>query len=159
VQLASRNDSGAFLKAIQREMNGALKTAENRWAGGLFRSSTGTIGSGTISTGVVTLADPMSVTQFEVGQTLEASATDGGSAIGSPNYGYVIAVDRGASKFTVATTQGGSAATPASWTGTMFFRVAGDNNLSINGLADWLPTTAPGGSDSFNGVNRSVDVT
>lgn len=161
VQLASRNDAGAFLKAVQREMNGGLKTAENRWAGGLFRSSTGTIGSTTValSTGVITLADPMSVTQFEVGQTLEAASTDGGAAIGSPNYGYVIAVDRAASTVTVATSQGGSAATPSSWTGTLYFRVAGDRNLSINGLADWLPTTAPGSSDSFNGVNRSSDPT
>jgi hypothetical protein len=32
----------------------------------------------------VTLTDPMSVTQFEVGQTIEASATDGGAALGTP---------------------------------------------------------------------------
>ena len=144
VQLASRNDAGAFLKAIQREMNGGLKTAENRWAGSIFRRSTGTIGSGAFSAGVITLA---------------ASSTDGGSAIGSPSYGYVVAVDRGASTVTVATTQGGSAGVPTSWTGTMYYRVAGDNNLAINGLADWLPTSAPGGTDSFNGVNRSVDAT
>lgn len=157
VQLASRNDSGAFLKAVQREMNGGLKTAENRWAGSIFRSSTGSIGSGTISTGVITLADGMSVTQFEVGQQLEASATDGGAALGSGSIGFVISVDRTLSKLTVSTTSGGSAGTPASWTGTMFFRVAGDNNLSVNGLADWLPTTAPTAGDAFNGVDRSSD--
>jgi hypothetical protein len=41
----------------------------------------------------------------------------------------------------------------------MFFRVQGDNNLSINGLADFLPTTAPTAGDSFNGVDRSPDST
>lgn len=157
VQLASRNDSGAFLKAVQREMNGGLKTAENRWAGGSFRSSTGTIGAGTISTGVVTLTDPMSVTQFEVDQTIEASASDGGSALGTQ--GFVIAVNRSAGQFTVSTTRGGAAGTPASWSGSMFFRVQGDNNLSINGLQDWLPTTAPAPGDAFNGVDRSSDPT
>lgn len=159
VQLASRNDSGAFLKATQREMNGGLKTAENRWAGSIFRSSTGTIGSGTISSGVITLTDPVSVTQFEQGQVLEAAATDGGASLGSPNYGYVIAVSRSKSTVTVSTTAGGTAGTPGSWTGTMYFRVSGDQNLSINGLADWLPTTEPTAGDSFNGVDRSGDPT
>jgi len=162
VQLASRNDSGAFLKAIQREMNGGMKTAENRWAGALFRSSTGTIGktTATITSGVIVLSDPLSVTQFEKGQKLEAAATDGGSAIGSPNYGYVISVDRAASTVTVsATGYTGSAGTPTSWTGTLFFRVAGDNNLAINGLQDWLPLTAPTSGDAFNGVDRSPDPT
>jgi hypothetical protein len=156
VQLASRNDSGAFLKAIQREMNGGLKTAENRWAGGLFRSSTGSIGAGTIAAGgVVTLSDPMAITQFEYGQTLEASATDGGAALGTQ--GYIISVNRAASTFVVANTQGGAGAIPGSWAGTMFFRVQGDQNLSINGLSDWLPTAAPIGGDAFNGVDRSSD--
>lgn len=157
VNLASRNDAGSFLKAVQNEMNGALRTAENRLAGGMFRSYTGTIGSGTISTGVITLADSMSVTQFEVGQVLEAASSDGGSAIGSPNYGYVIAVNRSSNQLTVSTTAGGSAGTPTSWTGTLYFRVAGDANLKLYGLADWLPVTAPTAGDSFNGVDRSKD--
>jgi hypothetical protein len=158
VQLASRNDAGAFLKAVRNELDGALKTAENRLAGGLFRSSTGTIGTGTIASGVITLTNASDVTQFEVGQAIEAASTDGGAALGS-NVGYVIAVDRSAGKFSVATTQGGTAATPSSWTGTMHFRVQGDLNLKINGLADWFPTTAPTTGDSFNGVDRSVDPT
>ncbi len=158
VQLASRNDSGAFLKAIQREMNGGLKTSENRWAGGIFRSFTGTIGAGICTSGVLTLSDPMAVTQFEVGQTIEQSTTDGAAANGT--VGYVVAVDRATSKVSFAATQGGAVAQPGSWiTTTAFYRVAGDINLSINGLSDWLPTSAPAGTDSFNGVNRSVDPT
>jgi hypothetical protein len=156
VNLASRNDAGAFLKAVKNEMDGALRTAENRLSGSLFRQSTGTIGSTTaIATGVVTLADSMSVTQFEVGQTIEASGSDGGAALGTQ--GYVIAVDRSLGKVTFSTSQGGAAATPGSWTGTMYFRVQGDVNLKLNGLADWLPTTAPAGGDNFNGVDRSKD--
>jgi hypothetical protein len=164
VQLASRNDAGAFLKAVQREMNGGLKNSENRWAGALFRSSTATIGRGTITAGAITLSDPMAVTQFEYGQCLEAAATDGGTALGGPNYGFVCAVDRTngvvyvATTFTVGMTQA-SAGTPGSWTGTMYFRTAGDNNLSINGFADWLTTSNVASNDAFNSVNRSVDQT
>lgn len=158
VNLASRNDAGAFLKAVQNEMNGALRTAENRIAGGLFRSSTGVIGSGTISSGVFTLADPMSVTQFEVGQVVAAySDNPPTTLLGS--HGFVIAVNRSAGTVTFSTTATGSAGDPTSWTGTMYLVIEGDTNLKFNGLADWLPTSAPGSSDSFNGVNRSKDPT
>jgi hypothetical protein len=163
VNLASRNDAGAFLKAVQNELNGALRTAENRLAGGMFRSNTGTIGASAaaVSTGVITLSDPMSVTQFEVGQKLEASNTDGGAGLGGPDFGYVIAVNRSTSKITVSTTPGGAAGNPTGWTGgaAWFYRVAGDRNLKLYGLADWLPQTDPTGGESFNGVDRSKDRT
>ena len=160
VNLASRNDAGAFLKAVQNEMNGALKTAENRLAGGLFRSSTGVIGSGTTSTGVITLADAMSVTQFEVGQILTAYTDNPPTTLVDASLGYVVAVNRSLSTVSVSQTKGGGVATPTNWgTGTLYLVVQGDINLKINGLPDWLPTTAPGSSDSFNGVNRSKDST
>ena len=158
VNLASRNDAGAFLKAVQNEMNGALRTAENRIAGGLFRSSTGVIGSGTQTSGVITLADPMSVTQFEVGQVLTAySDNPPVTLITAP--GYVVSVNRSAGTVTVSGAAGGSPGDPGSWSGTFYIVVQGDINLKFNGLADWLPTTAPVISDSFNGVNRFVDPT
>jgi hypothetical protein len=177
VQLASRNDSGAFLKAIQREMNGGLKTSENRWAGALYRSYTGSICQAVWNntTNTLTLTDPVSITQFEWGQTLEIVSTDGASWTGGTNansYGYVCAVDRTNSVVYItnapsASMNQSSVASPsgAPWTGngTYYVRVSGDNNagagLSINGLADWLTTSNVSGSDSFNGVNRSVDQT
>jgi hypothetical protein len=33
----------------------------------------------------------------------------------------------------------------------------GDNNAKISGLLAWLPTSAPGNTDSFYGVTRSAD--
>ncbi|HEX8915358.1 MAG TPA: hypothetical protein VF796_23600, partial [Humisphaera sp.] len=167
--LASRSDSGAFLKAVQTEMNGGIKTAQNRLGGGLFRRSTGSIGTGQLATGVITLVDVNTVTQFEVGQVLVQSATDGGAAAGSGGptdgpdtggtNGYVIAVDRMAGTVTVSATRGGAAGNPSGWStaAAQFYRTRGDVNLKVNGLADWLPTSAPGGADSFNNVNRSVD--
>lgn len=158
VQLATRNDAGAFLKAARQELDGALKTAENSLAGGLFRAATGTLGTSTgIASGVITLTNVSDVTQFERGQTLEASATDGGALLGAA--AYVVGVDRAGGKVSVAVTQGGAVATPASWTGVMYIRRAGDRNLKINGLIDFLPTAAPTPGDSFNGVDRSPDPT
>jgi hypothetical protein len=168
--LASRTDSGAFLKAVQTEMNGGIKTAQNRLGGALFRRSTGTIGVGALNAGVITLQDVNTVTQFEVGQVLVQAATDGGAAVGAggptdgadagATNGYVIAVDRAAGTVTISATRGGAAGNPTSWataTTTSTYRPRGDVNLKINGLPDWLPTTAPGGADSFNNVNRSAD--
>ena len=159
VQLATRNDAGAFLKAARQELDGALKTAENSLAGGLFRASTGTLGATLtgISSGVVSLANASDVTQFEAGQTIEASATDGGAALGT--VGYVIAVNRSSGVLTFSATQGGAAGTPASWTGVMYLRRAGDRNAKINGLIDFLPTSTPSSGESFNGVDRSPDPT
>lgn len=158
VQLASRNDAGAFLKAVRQEIDGALKTSENRIAGGLFRSSTGTIGTFTESSGVCTLVNAGDITQFEVGQQIQASATDGGASITSDaTVGYVIAVNRATGVFTVSA-DNTTASTPTGWTGTMYARVKGDKGLKLNGLADWLPTTAPTAT-LFNGVNRAVDPT
>jgi hypothetical protein len=165
VNLASRNDAGAFLKAVQNEMNGALRTAENRLSGGLYRSYTGTLGATTaagIGAGTVTLSDMMAITQFEVGQVIEASLTDGGARLGT--VGYVVAVDRAKGTIGFSTSQGGAITAPASWTNAvLFLRVNGDNatgggsSLRLNGLADWLPTTAPTAGDNFNGVDRSFD--
>lgn len=175
VNLASRNDAGAFLKAVQTEMNGALRSAENRLAGGLFRSRTGTIGAGTESGGTVTFTNVMDITQIEKGMVLEASSTDGGAALGTTTrFGCVQTVNRTAGTFTVTPTSAGSsgfgavgtgaAGTPNGWTGTMYFRISGDNLLAgsgdkrVYGLADWLPTTVSGG-ENFNNVDRSVDRT
>ena len=166
VNLASRDNAGAFLKAVQNEMNGALRMAENRLAGGMFRKSTGTLGQTTAAgfnaSGVGTLIDPVSVTQFEVGQTLELSTTDGGAAANSVNV-YVVAVNRATGVLTIDISRTGTG-TLTGMTGILastqyYIRHAGDRNLKINGLADWLPTTAPTAGDNFNGVDRSKDPT
>ncbi len=156
VNLASRNDAGAFLKAVQNEMNGALRTSENRMSGGLYRSATGVIGSGTQTSGVFTLADPMSVTQFEVGQVIKAYS-DNPPVTAIAAVGYVVKVNRSAGTVSFSDAQGGAVKDPGSWAGTLYLMTEGDLNLKINGLADWLPTTAPTTGDSFNGVDRSVD--
>lgn len=156
--MATRDNAGAFFDAMKNEADGIFRSLKNRIGGDLFRSGTGTIGSSTaaLSTGVITLADPRSVTQFEYGMVLEAANTDGGAAIGSPNYGYVVARDVKNGTITVSTASNGGAASPTAWTGTLYYRKAGDRNLALTGLAGWLPTSVAS-NDSFFGVNRSED--
>jgi hypothetical protein len=156
--LASRTDKMAFLEGSKLVIDGAIRSCTNAVAAALFRSGTGSIGqiSGSVSTGVITLSNSADVVQFEVNMVLQANATDGGSTPRTA-LGYVVAVNRSGGTVTVATSMGGAAASPASWGNGDYLLVQGNLNQWASGLAGWLPFTAPTSSDSFYGVNRSVD--
>ena len=159
--LASANDRDAFIEGAKLVIDSAFRESTLSICSSLFRSGTGSIGQVNASgwtSGVATLSDPTTITQFEVNMVLQSNATDGGA---SPRaaLGYVIALDRGAGTVTVSSTGlGGSAGTPASWAASEFLLRQGDNNAKASGLAAWMPTTAPGSSDMFYSQNRSTDV-
>lgn len=157
--LASRTDKMSFLEGAKLVVDGAFRSITNSLASALFRSGTGSIGViGSIASGVITLSNAADVVQFEVNQTLQANATDGGTPRAA--LGYVIAVNRSAGTVTVsATGLGGSAGTPSGWAAADYLLVQGDVNAKVKGLAAWLPETAPTSGDSFFGVDRSQDVT
>lgn len=156
--MASKTDKMSFLEGSKLVIDSAIRVLTNSVASALFRSGTGSVGKiGSISSGVITLSNPGDVVHFEVNQTLQANATDGGATPRSA-LGYVIGVDRAAGKVTVASSAlGGSAATPTSWAANDFLLVQGDNNAKCKGLAAWLPATAPSAGESFFGVDRSID--
>lgn len=155
-----REDKMAFLRGAKTVIDGAFEAATLSIASALFRSGTGSIGQvSSITTGVITLVDPNSATQFEYGMTLQCAATDGGTPLGA--LGYVISVDRTGGTVTVsATAQGGAAGTPTGWNNVNYYLlVQGDSNLKISGFAAWIPSTTPTSTDNFYGVNRSPDPT
>lgn len=156
---ASKSNLGAFLKIADHKIERGIQSSINRIAGALFRSGTGSrglIASGGLSSGVVTLDDPGSVTQFSVGMVLQANSTDGGGTTRA-GLGYVIAVNRNTGKITVSATSGGSAGNPSGWAAGDYLSCEGDLNLVGKGLAAWLPQTDPSGGESFFGVDRSAD--
>ena len=157
---ASASSKGAFIQAAKAEIDGAFRIITLALATDLFGAGTGSRGQiGSITGGVIVLSQPNDVVNFEVGMTLQANATNGGS---SPRaaLGYVVAVDRANGELTVsATAQGGAAGDPSLWVPNDFLLVQGDNNATISGLGAWLPATAPGPTDNFYGVNRSQDAT
>ena len=155
--MASRSDKMAFLEGAQLVIDGAIRSITNSVASALFRSGSGSIGriSGSVSSGVITLANSADVVQFEVNMVLQANATDGGTPRAA--LGYVVAVNRSGGTVTVSTSMGGAAASPSGWTANDYLLVQGDNNAKCSGLSAWLPATAPSSSDLFFGVNRSVD--
>jgi hypothetical protein len=183
---ATKDDMAAFVDEAKLNMDTGFRNIGNDLALDLFQgcSATGARGSygaaggsGSISTGVITLDSPSSVVNFEVGMTLVSYSVSGTTPTQSTGaaLGYVIRVNRSAGTVTVSATAGGAAGTPANWsTSFPYIAVQGDINfvsgglspsangagaLQITGFGAWIPLTAPTSGDSFWGVDRSVDPT
>lgn len=157
---ASEGNEAAFVDAYDQIIRNKLNDLMNEAAIDCFGDGTGVRGAiGSISTGVITLADPSTVTRFEKGMVLQA-----GTGTASPHaaVGYVIAVNRRGSSTTVTVTDtfgSSTAATPSGWIAADVLYRQGDKGSVIAGTAGWVPTTAPtvGGGDSWFTVDRSPD--
>lgn len=166
----TKTSAGAFVDAAKLQMDAGFRNITNNIAFELFGDGSATrgyIGSATAAapTYTITLSNAQQIVQFEVGMTL-VNFVNNGSAISSisSTQATITAVNRSTGTITVLATS-----TDSSWTtvgnalGIYGDIVAGNistgTNLALSGLAAWLPTTSPGSSDSFWGVNRSADVT
>jgi hypothetical protein len=155
--LASQDERGSFLDFATLFVDLAIQGAALSAASSIFRAGTGSIGQiSSISAGVITLTNAADVSQFGINQTLQANSTDGGSPRAA--LGYVIARNVMSGTLTVSSTaMQGAAGSPTGWAANDFLLVQGDNNSKLSGLSAWMPSVAPGPTDNFNGVNRSVD--
>ncbi len=177
---ASAQNVGAFMPGAELNVKSAFQSIGNDLAHDIFGDGSGTRGSygasggsGSISTGVITLDSPAMALQFGVGMALVSFSVSALTPTQSTSaaLGYVIAVDTGAGTVTVSATLGGAAGTPTNWsTSFPYLAQVGDVNFISNGLSAanmlkvagfgaWIPSTAPGGSDSFFNVNRSTSPT
>lgn len=182
---ATKDNAGAFVDEAKLVMDTAFRNISNDMALDIFRGGTTTqsargtygagSGSGSISTGVITLDNPQDIVNFEVGMTLVSYSISGTTPTISTTgaLGYVIAVNRSTGVVTVSASAGGAAGTPTNWsTSFPYLAVQGDinfvsgglataNALKVSGFSAWLPQTKPtvGGGDSFWGVDRSADPT
>lgn len=172
---ASAQSIGAFMPGAELNVKSAFQSIGNDLAHDVFGDGSGIrgaygVGSGSISTGVITLDNVGMAMFFSVGMTLVSFSVSGLTPTQSTAaaLGYVIAVDTGAGTVTVSATAGGAAGTPTNWSVSFpYLAQVGDVNFISNGLssanmlkvagfAAWIPSTAPGGSDSFFNVNRST---
>lgn len=167
---ASENDSGAFIRAAQLEMDGAINSLTRSLCIAQYRTGFGEIGVvGSFSTTTITLATIEDVTNFEVGQELMLSLSVSANtlkALGSSGNGLIIT---GVNRVTGVLTFGfnvddATNGIPTIANADVIF-VRGDREdsatptrLKIAGLAAWIPTSAPS-STAFFGVDRSVDPT
>lgn len=173
----TKTNAGAFVDEASRTMDNGFRNISNNMAFELF--SGGTASRGLISSAGVsysaptlsfTLSNPQQVVQFEVGMTLQASATDGGAALqntpGTIDAIQLTTVNRSTGAIAGTVVQG---APQTSWGAGDYLQVLGDigiggsttiaGMLGLSGLAAWVPATDPPSNDNFWGVNRSADPT
>ena len=102
---ASKGNANAFMEAATTEIDGAINSLTRSLAVALYRDGSGEIGklsaTQTLASPTIVLADPQSVTNFEVGMVLVLAAT----ATGTDKAGELIVekVDRSKGELTVNT--------------------------------------------------------
>jgi len=160
--LAAKSDQEAFVRTLDDTVKGALNNFGRTRGIDLYRDGVGERGqvaTGGVSGSTFTLANPNDITNFEVGRVV-CFTTGSTKTADFRNSGGGVAitrVDRDAGTFTLsANTDSGAA---GDW---IFFK--GDRAASsyttplrLAGLEAWNPATAPAASESFFGVDRSVD--
>lgn len=175
---ATRTNTAAFMDGATMNVNSGIANITMDLGHDLFNDGSGSrgtygLGNGSISSGVITLDNVDQAVQFFIGMSLVSYSVSGTTATQSTTgaIGYVIAVDVNLGTVTVSATQGGAAGNPTDWsTSFPYLAVQGDVNFASGGLGSslmlklagfgaWIPATAPSGSDSFFGQNRSVSPT
>lgn len=166
--LASRGDAGAFASYLDVEISGARYALRRSLSRSVYGDGSGKIGVIQVSTPgsgttVITLSNSNDIVNFEVGMILECIL---GADYGTPTQSgatlTVTAVDRELGKFT-ATTPVFDTDNSVCGGGIGRLFAQGDSSVTaanakrMSGVDAWIPATAPGGSDSYFGVNRSTD--
>ena len=146
---ASKGNANAFIEAATFEIDGAIEAATRSLAIALYGDGSGQIGvvgslaTTTASNDTVTLATIQDITNFEVGMQLNFGTATTNKEISTINR------DTGVILLTAAS---GATTTEAIY-------VDGDKDNKLTGLGGWVPSSAPGSTDSFFSVNRSSDAT
>lgn len=158
---ASKDDAGALLNGLKKEIDGAFYTAGRSIAISLFQNgggSRGQIGATTVvGTPNLVLADINSVVNFEKGMVLNLALTDG--TTGAKRAGTVTILSINRDTGTLVMTGNITGGVAAAATGDFIFQ-NGDfeavKSLPV-GIAGWIPKVAPVGGDNFFGLDRSGD--
>lgn len=177
-----RGNSGdaAALRAMAAHVEGHLAMSGQTLEWMVTSASRGlSVCQATIAAGVCTItSNAEHINRVRADMIFVASATDGtsGALLGGGSQGFVVKVGRSGSSptFTVSTTSGGAAATPAGWAGTMFLFMVGiyaptnggaGNDNGVDGAASgfvldtldsWCNATAPSAT-LFKNMDRTFD--
>jgi hypothetical protein len=142
-----------FADALVNEIDGVTSQFGNHLERQMWGTSLGYRGVvASFTTTTVTLTNPSDSQLFEVGQTLQTVDPGGGT----PVIRAATAAITGINRTTGVLTGPGSTAMAAIANGDFIVGQGDFTNLVFNGLQDWVPASVSG-SDSFLGVNRSVD--
>lgn len=165
VMLASEGNADAFMKAVTTEIDGSMHALARSIATKLYRAGWGDIGriNATVTGTTLTLATASDIVNFEVGMVLQFAASQSADALrDSGDSVTVTAVNRTAGSMTVTPNLSGI----SGLTSGDYIFLKGDrqdsatpSRLCIAGLEAWAGASAPSSSESFFGVDRSVDAT
>ena len=163
--LAANGDRASFVKGLTQLVDGTLQTLKNDFGRDVFGSGNGTLGQVTAVSGAgpFTVTVGEAITQIEVGMEIVASTTTVNTILLNSGGGVVVqTVNRSAGTFTITTN-------PDTIAANCWLFIKGDRqvaaittnamNIKIAGFEAWNPITAPAASESFFGVDRSVDAT
>src|SRR3984957_4971326 len=161
----TRKESGAMVTAIKLEMDNGYKAIGSALGRMIYGNGGGAIGQGaTLSTttgsantnDTLTLLNTSQAINFQVGQIINSSATNGLTGTVRAGSVTLISVDLDAGILQANQTW------TAGITGFLasdFLYNQGDFNNYFPGMAGWFPngSNRPTSTDSFNGVNRFSD--
>ena len=167
--LAASGDRASFVKGLTQLVDGTLQTLKNDFGRDVFGSGLGELGQ---LTSIAGSGDPYTwtvgeaITQIEVGMEIVVSTGSTKTAdLRNSGGGVVVTrVNRSAGTFQTASNPDSAAAND--W---LFIKgdrpvlstaaVQMGSRLKIAGMEAWNPVTSPSASESFFGVDRSVDAT
>lgn len=154
-EAAMKAGKGAFIALLEAETDGLLQSMGNQLSRALFRNHGGAVGQvGAVSTVTLTLKNKADIVNFEVGQVINSSNTDGTSGSVDAQDVTILTVDRDAGTLTQALTWTAS----GNFSDDDFLFHKGNFGACLSGLASWIPSTAPSAT-AFFGCDRSLDVT
>lgn len=151
---ATKDDKGALVRAMKASGDATFYKLRRRISMELYGNggaARGVIasGQGTANLQLETVED---VKNFEVGDVLVSSSTDGTSGSVSVNTGTIGAINRNTGVLTVDT-----GVWHADFGNGDFLFIEGDFGAGLAGLDGWFPMTDPTPGDDWFGFDRSVD--
>ena len=158
----AQGDKSQIVNVIETEVDGAFEALRIAFDSNIWGNGGGAIGAlsttTTVSSTTITLNDPDSAINFEEGDWIQLSATDGTSGAVRTGKLQIVAMDPDAGTLTTSaainTILGASASSNTTF-GDYIFR-AGMFGRAIKGVSAWVPATAPGATPFF-GVDRSIN--
>ncbi len=147
---ATRTDKGAFMRVVNKSVDGVIKEMGDSFAFDLYRDGNGIRGQRSSASGnVITLTGAGTARNFKINMTIGSDNTSTGL---SPNSGttYVTAVNIKDNTITL-----NSAASLSGFADSDYLFRDGDPGTCMEGLKLCTPLTAPVlSSDSFRGIDR-----
>jgi hypothetical protein len=153
----AQGNTTLFTDALSREMDMVTENLTNDVSYELFGNNGGARGKMTAGsnpgTPTITLTNPEDTINFEVGQVLQTSTTDGTTGVVKTGTVTLSAIDRVGGTLTATGNWTAGIATAAA---SDFIFADGDFGNKMAGLGAWDPATAPGAT-TFFGVDRTAD--